>query len=29
MDTEGSFECECQEGFVGDGKTCECKLREN
>ena len=20
---EGSFQCECQPGFTGDGKTCE------
>ena len=24
--TKGSFECTCNNGFVGDGKTCISKL---
>ena len=24
---EGSFQCECQPGFTGDGKTCEGRLK--
>ena len=22
INTEGSYDCECKEGFTGDGKTC-------
>lgn len=25
MDTVGSFSCQCNIGFVGDGKTCDCE----
>ena len=24
--TDGSFECTCNEGFLGDGKTCISKI---
>lgn len=26
MDTFGSYECACKEGFSGDGRTCTSKL---
>ena len=26
MNTEGSFECECDDGYDGDGRSCEGNL---